>query len=327
MFLASSTSNGWSSSIIRLGIVVAVLGMKWDHRPWRRLWCGGLRDGWDVVENSKYIWEIYAATFTKNLGCLCLYFLIIAPMRSLDYITRTHLSKPNPNEIVHDDTHPTWQIQISILQERQTLRTRLYKLELRKVVDWILVKVDFRVHPIIFTLRFARLNGVGSAVSWPAQRMDSAIWEEKVGLHTHQQLCSASLLCYLDTQSKSWQGYVGLNEVQLKAVFTNGTLRCRVRVVQEAVDVDQSSPRFILKRRTRPTACDRRLTFSWSTSDPFHTINIIDGKQWFPSLSLKFSTCILISSTTVTQLFWLCFMENHSIYVLTPLGDETNRRR
>ena len=157
--------------------------------------------------------------------------------------------------------------------------------------------------------------------------MSSAIWEEKVGLHTHQQLCSASLLCYLDTRSKSWRGYVGLNEAQLKAVFANGTLRCRVRVVQEAVDVDQSSPRFILNRRTRPTACDHRLTFSWSTSDPFHAINIIAGKQWFPSSSLNFSTCILISSTTVTQLFWLCVMENHSIYVLTPLGDETNRRR
>ena len=160
--------------------------VKWDHRPGRRLWCGGLRDGWDVVENSKYIWEIYAATFTKNLGRLCLYFLIIEPMRSLSYITRTHLSKANPNEIVHDDTHPIWQIQISILQEQETLRARLYKLELTKVVDWISVEVNFRVHSTILTLRFAHLNEVDSAVSWPAQRMDSAIREEKVGLHTDQ---------------------------------------------------------------------------------------------------------------------------------------------
>ena len=141
---------------------------------------------WDVIENSKYIWEIYAATFTKNPGRFWLYFLKIKPMRSLSYITITHLSKANPNGIVHDDTHPIWQIQISILQERQTLSTRLYKLELTKVVDWISVKVKFRVHSIIFTLRFARLNEVDSAVSWPAQRMDSAIWEEKVGLHTDQ---------------------------------------------------------------------------------------------------------------------------------------------
>ena len=174
-------------SITRLGVVIAVLGMKWDHRPWRRLWCGGLRDGCDVVENSKYIWEIYAAAFTKNLGRLCLYFLKIKSMRSLSYITRTRLSKLNPNKIVHDDTHAIWQIQISILQERQTLSSRLYKLEITKVVDWISFKVNFRVHSIIFTLRFARLNKVDSAVSWPAQRMDSAIWEEKVGLHTDQQ--------------------------------------------------------------------------------------------------------------------------------------------
>ena len=161
--------------------------VKWDHCHGRRLWCRGLRDGWDVVESSLfYIWEIYAVTFTKNLSHLCLYFLIIEPMRSLSYITRTHLSKLNPNKIVHDDTHPIWQIQISILQERQTPSTRLYKLELTKVVDWISVKVNFRVHSIIFTLRFARLNEVDSAVSWPAQCMDSAIWEEKVGLHTDQ---------------------------------------------------------------------------------------------------------------------------------------------
>ena len=186
MFLASGTCNRWSSSIIRLGVVIAVLGMKWDHRPWRKLWCGGLRDGCDVVENSKYIWEIYAAAFTKNLGRLCLYFLKIKPMRSLGYITGTHLSKANPNEIVRDDTHLIWQIQISILQERQTLSTRLYGLELTKVVDWISVKVNFRVDSIHFTLRFARLNEVDSTVSWPAQRMDLAIWEEKVGLHTDQ---------------------------------------------------------------------------------------------------------------------------------------------
>ena len=160
--------------------------VKRDHRPGRRLWCGGLRDGCDVVENSKYIWEIYAGALTKNLGCLCLYFLIIEPMRNLSYIIRTYLSKLNPNKIVHDDTHPIWQIQISILQERQTLSTRLYKLELTKVVDWIPVKVNFRAHSIIFTLRFARLIEADFAVSWPAQSMDSAIWEEKVGLHTDQ---------------------------------------------------------------------------------------------------------------------------------------------
>ena len=107
-------------------------------------------------------------------------------MCSLGYITGTHLSKANPNEIVRDDTHPIWQIQISILQERQTLSTRLYKLELTKVVDWISVKVNFRVDSIIFTLRFARLDEVDSTVSWPAQRMNSVIWEEKVELHTDQ---------------------------------------------------------------------------------------------------------------------------------------------
>ena len=50
MFLASGTSNGWSSSIIRLGVVIAVLGMKWDHRPWRRLWCG-----WVWKRNRTYL--------------------------------------------------------------------------------------------------------------------------------------------------------------------------------------------------------------------------------------------------------------------------------
>ena len=127
---------------------------------------------WDVIENSKYIREIYAATFTKNPGRFWLYFLEIKPMRSLSYITRTHLSKANPNGIVHDDTHPIRQIQISNLQERQTLSTQLYKLELIQVVGWILVWVNFCVDSIIFTLRSARLNGVDSAVSWPAQRMD-----------------------------------------------------------------------------------------------------------------------------------------------------------
>ena len=84
----------------------------------------------------------------------------------------------------------------------------------------------------------------------------------------------AQIYCATWTRNRKVErGYVRRNEEQLMVVFANGTLRCRVR------DVDQSSPRFILNRRTRPTSCDRRLTFSWSTPDPFHTINIIAGKQ------------------------------------------------
>ena len=43
----------------------------------------------------------------------------------------------------------------------------------------------------------------------------------------------------------------------------------------------------------------------------------------------EFELAFLISSATTTQLFRLCVIENHRIY-LTPtqdLGDETNRRR
>ena len=74
-------------------------------------------------------------------------------------------------------------------------------------------------------------------------------------------MCSiAQTHCATWTRNRKVErGYVRRNEAQLKAVFANGTLRCRVR------DVDQSSPRFILNWRTRPTSCDRRLTFSWST--------------------------------------------------------------
>ena len=103
-------------------------------------------------------------------------------------------------------------------------------------------------------------------------------------------MCSiAQIHCATWTRNRKVErGHVGRNEAQLKVVFANGNHRCRVRVVQEAADVRQSSSQFILNRRnTHPTSCDRDLTFSWCTSDSFHIINIIAGKQWFPSLSLK----------------------------------------
>ena len=52
---------------------------------------------------------------------------------------------------------------------------------------------------------------------------------------------------------------------QLKVVFANGTLRCRVRVIQKAVDMDQSSSQFLLNRQTRPNSSDHHLTLSWCT--------------------------------------------------------------
>ena len=83
------------------------------------------RDRWDVIRNSEYIWEMYkmsadkfksgqvwtypeyrGTTFAQDPGRLWPHFLIIEPMRGLSYITRTQLSKPNRNKIVHDDTHP-----------------------------------------------------------------------------------------------------------------------------------------------------------------------------------------------------------------------------
>ena len=111
----------------------------------------------------------------RNLGHLGLYFPIIGPVRDLNHITRTH-SKPNPNKITPDDTHPIRQKSIFPSSKNGRLSSLdCIRFTLTKVVDWILVWLNFRVDSIIFTLRPARLNGVNSAVSWPAQCMDSAI--------------------------------------------------------------------------------------------------------------------------------------------------------
>ena len=76
-----------------------------------RIYLGNVSMWW--VRTSKFksrqVWtypEYRGTTFTRDHGRLWPHFLIIEPMRGLSYITRTQLSKPNRNKIVHDDTHP-----------------------------------------------------------------------------------------------------------------------------------------------------------------------------------------------------------------------------
>ena len=164
----------------------------------------GLERWSDVIENSKYIWEIYAAAFTKNLGRLCLYFLKIKPMRNLSYVTRTHLSKANPNEILHDDTHPIRQIQIFILQERQTLLTRLYKLELIHInrgrrLDISLGKFSrwfYYLHTKVCTFKRGRLCRFLACTTheFSDMRRESRITYRPINVFNR-----ANSLCYLDT--------------------------------------------------------------------------------------------------------------------------------
>ena len=85
----------------------------------------GMRDG---IRNSEYIWEMCVSSGQAigrarvNLG-ICGHTQCrgssgtaftqdsdrlspVVRFRSLSYMTRTHLSKPNVNKIVHDNTYP-----------------------------------------------------------------------------------------------------------------------------------------------------------------------------------------------------------------------------
>ena len=140
-----------------------------------------------VMSVQVLIWtylEYHGTTFTQDPGRLWPHSLIIEPMHGLRYITKTQLSKRNPNEITHDDIHPIRQDLHSHPPRtadppHSTVNTRIDLHQQSSSTGQSFLAL--RSTPM------TRLNGVNSTTAWPADSRTH--WfndtrREKVGLHT-----------------------------------------------------------------------------------------------------------------------------------------------